>query len=191
MIAGGVTDAETAFTSVAARRFASPSCRQSKALSSRFSDAGCPASKGIRLSGERVITRVDSFQSTSPSSPLGRTPQAPAIFRFTARMAGGRINALERRIGLSSDGTRAPTPGPEWHGGGRGRPSTQTYRPITYCGRKMVLTTGTTFEYEEATAKFAAAVTEFQRKTGTSPKKYYERLNRTANESRVKIQASA
>jgi hypothetical protein len=48
-----------------------------------------------------------------------------------------------------------------------------------------------TLEYEEATAKFAAAVTEFQRKTGTSPKKYYERLNRTANESRVKIQASA
>src|ERR1700678_2617660 len=77
MIAGGVNDAETAFTSVAARRFASPSCRQLKALSSRFSDAGCPAPKGIRLSGERVITRVDSFQSTSPSSPLGRTPRTP------------------------------------------------------------------------------------------------------------------
>src|ERR1700683_3350914 len=31
-------------------------------------------------------------------------------------MAGGRINALERRTGLSRDGTRAPTQGPEWPG---------------------------------------------------------------------------
>ena len=46
----------------------------------------------------------------------GRRPQTPAIFRCTARMAGGTINALERRIGLSSDGTRAPTQGPEWPG---------------------------------------------------------------------------
>jgi len=52
----------------------------------------------------------------------GRRPQTPAIFRFTARMAGRTINALERRIGLSSDGTRAPTQGPEWLGGGCGRP---------------------------------------------------------------------
>jgi hypothetical protein len=43
-----------------------------------------------------------------------------------------------------------------------------------------------TADYEEATAKFAAAVTELQRKTGTSPKEEYERLNRAANESRVK-----
>src|SRR4051794_19621605 len=48
-----------------------------KALSSRFSDANCSTSEGIRLSGERVITRVDSFHSTSPSSPLGRTPPPP------------------------------------------------------------------------------------------------------------------
>src|SRR6516164_9803034 len=67
-----------ALTSVAARRLALPSCRRLKALSSRFSDSGCPGSEGIRLSGERVITRVDSFQSTSPSSPLGRTPHARA-----------------------------------------------------------------------------------------------------------------
>lgn len=43
-----------------------------------------------------------------------------------------------------------------------------------------------TAEYEEATGKFAAAVTESQRKTGTSSKEEYERLNRAANESRVK-----
>ena len=89
MIAGGVDDAVTAFTCVAARRFASPSCRQLKALSSRFSGSDCPVSEGIRLSGERFITRVDSFQSTSPPSPLGRTPQTPGIYRFfPARMAG-------------------------------------------------------------------------------------------------------
>src|SRR6516164_4559725 len=76
-----------ALTSVAARRLALPSCRRLKALSSRFSDSGCPGSEGIRLSGERVITRVDSFQSTSPSSPLGRTPRTPStvsMFNFSA-----------------------------------------------------------------------------------------------------------
>jgi hypothetical protein len=95
VIAGGVNDAETAFTSVAARRFASPSCRQLKALSSRFSDAGCPASEGIRLSGERVITRVDSFQSTSPSSPLGRTPKAGTLEKesFQVHEIGARVAA--------------------------------------------------------------------------------------------------
>ena len=41
-------------------------------------------------------------------------------------------------------------------------------------------------EYEGATGKFASAVTELQRKTGTSPKKEYERLDRAANEARVK-----
>jgi len=80
----------------------------------------------------------------------GRRPQTPAIFRFTARMAGGTINALERRIGLSSDGTRAPTQGPEWQGAAYGRPPLQseTRRFITYCGRKMVLTTGTTLYHK-------------------------------------------
>src|SRR4051812_34326089 len=57
-----------------------------KALSSRFSDANCSTSEGIRLSGERVITRVDSFHSTSPSSPLGRTPQPPGFYRLQAGM---------------------------------------------------------------------------------------------------------
>jgi len=42
------------------------------------------------------------------------------------------------------------------------------------CEGKTRLTT----EYEAATGKFAAAVTELQRKTGTSPKEEYERLNR-------------
>src|SRR6266849_4189893 len=76
----------------------------------------------------------------------GRRPQTPAIFRFTARMAGCTINALERRIGLSSDGTRAPTKGPEWLGAAAVAPSTQTRQSLTYCGRKTVLTTGTTFD---------------------------------------------
>ena len=54
--------AETAFTCFAARRSASPSCRRMKALSSRFSAAGSPAAEETRLSGEPVITRVDSSQ---------------------------------------------------------------------------------------------------------------------------------
>lgn len=53
----------------------------------------------------------------------GPCPQTPAIFRFTARMAGAKIKALVRRIGLSSDGTRAPTQGPEWLGAASRRPS--------------------------------------------------------------------
>src|SRR5437868_11039557 len=57
-----------AFTSVAARKFASPSCQQLRALSSRFSGSGCPESEGTRLSGERVITRADSFHSASTST---------------------------------------------------------------------------------------------------------------------------
>src|SRR5215831_7199452 len=59
-----MTIAVTAFTSVAARKFASPSCQQLRALSSRFSGSGCPESQGTRLSGERVITRADSFHSS-------------------------------------------------------------------------------------------------------------------------------
>ncbi len=46
---------------------------------------------------------------------------------------------------LSSDGTRAPTQGPEWLGAPAVAPSNQTRWSLTYCGRKMVLTTGTTF----------------------------------------------
>ncbi len=74
VIAGGYDDAETAFTSVAARKFASPSCRQLRALSSRFSGSGCPEPEGTRLSGERVITRADSFHSASTSTSLRTRP---------------------------------------------------------------------------------------------------------------------
>src|SRR6266436_1582195 len=74
MIAGGYDDAETAFTSVAARRFASPPFRQVRALSSRFSGSGCPEAEGTRLSGERVITRADSFHSASTSTSRRTRP---------------------------------------------------------------------------------------------------------------------
>src|SRR6058998_3682104 len=63
-----------------------------KALSSRFSTAGCPATEETRLSGERVITRADSFQSTSPSSPLGRTPPNPRDLSHSGQ------NELRRRL---------------------------------------------------------------------------------------------
>src|SRR6516165_133412 len=80
MIASGYDDAVPAFTSVAARKFASPSCQQVKALSSRFSGPGCPEPEGTRLSGERVITRADSFHSASTSTSLWTHPLiSPAL----------------------------------------------------------------------------------------------------------------
>jgi hypothetical protein len=41
-------------------------------------------------------------------------------------------------------------------------------------------------EYDIATARFAAAVNELQRKMGTSPKSEFERLSRAADEARVR-----
>ena len=41
-------------------------------------------------------------------------------------------------------------------------------------------------EYEAATTKFASTVTELQRRMGTSPKAEYDRLQRVADEARVK-----
>jgi hypothetical protein len=41
-------------------------------------------------------------------------------------------------------------------------------------------------EYENSTAKFLEAVQELHRKMGTSPKEAYERLDRAANEARLK-----
>ena len=60
------------------------------------------------------------------------------------------MEALERRIGLRRNATRAPTQAPEWRG--RLRPpriSNKTAGSITYCGRKMVLTMGATFDIED------------------------------------------
>jgi hypothetical protein len=41
-------------------------------------------------------------------------------------------------------------------------------------------------EYENSTAKFLDAVQELHRKMETSPKEVYERLDRAANEARLK-----
>lgn len=41
-------------------------------------------------------------------------------------------------------------------------------------------------EYESSTAKFSEAVAELRKKMGTSGKEEYERLDRAANEARVK-----
>ena len=41
-------------------------------------------------------------------------------------------------------------------------------------------------EYENSTAKFSEAVTELRKKMGTSAKEEYQRLDRAANEARVK-----
>jgi len=58
------------------------------------------------------------------------------------------MKALERRIGLRRDATRAPIQGPEWQGAGfHSRPQNSTPRPrraLAYCRQKMVLTMGST-----------------------------------------------
>jgi len=50
------------------------------------------------------------------------------------------------------------------------------------CEEKSRLAT----EYESSTAKFSEAVTDLRKKTGTSAKEEYQRLDRAANEARVK-----
>jgi hypothetical protein len=53
---------------------------------------------------------------------------------------------------------------------------------MTKCEEKARLAA----EYESATGKFLAAVRELNQKIAISPKVEYERLDRAANESRVK-----
>ena len=50
------------------------------------------------------------------------------------------------------------------------------------CEEKSRLAT----EYESSTMKFSEAVTELRKKMGTSAKDEYQRLDRAANEARVK-----
>src|ERR1700680_4393704 len=57
------------------------------------------------------------------------------------------LEALERRTGLRRDATRAPIQGPEWQGVALTATPNGTRRPRrtkAYCGRKMVLTKGST-----------------------------------------------
>jgi hypothetical protein len=81
---------------------------------------------------------------------LGALPPNPRNLPLSGQngcFGSTTIEALERRIGLRRNATRAPTQAPEWRG--RLRPpriSNQTRRSITYCGRKMVLTKGSTSE---------------------------------------------
>jgi hypothetical protein len=50
------------------------------------------------------------------------------------------------------------------------------------CGEKILLMS----DYETATATFSAAVAGLRRNMGTVPRAEYERLDRAANEARVK-----
>jgi hypothetical protein len=50
------------------------------------------------------------------------------------------------------------------------------------CEEKSRLAT----EYETSTAKFSETVTELRKKMGTSAREEYQRLDRAANEARVK-----
>jgi ATP-dependent helicase YprA (DUF1998 family) len=53
---------------------------------------------------------------------------------------------------------------------------------VNGCEEKLRLAT----EYETATSAFLTAVKQLRQKMGTSPKEEYERLDRAANEARVK-----
>src|SRR6266567_6538910 len=66
-------------------------------------------------------------------------------------MVGPILEALERKIGLRRDATRAPLRAPEWQRAtSMPRPPRNTQistRPrLTYCGPKLVLTKGSTLE---------------------------------------------
>jgi hypothetical protein len=58
------------------------------------------------------------------------------------------------------------------------------YNQIVSCEEKTRLVQ----EYQMATQGFADAVTELQRKMGTSAKEEYEQLNRVADEARLKAE---
>src|ERR1700722_14165433 len=119
-----------------------------KALSSRFSTAGCPAPEETRLSGERVITRVDSFQPTSPSSPLGRTSPNPWDLSLSGQnvwLYTGDTRTEDKApqgCDLSADSSAGMATG------GfdvEAAPNSKQTRPrLTYRGAKMVLTTEST-----------------------------------------------
>lgn len=70
------------------------------------------------------------------------------------------LKALERRIGLRRDATRAPIQGPEWQGAGfHRRPQNSTPTPrraLAYCGQKMVLTMGSTLKVKYLTFRAIA-----------------------------------
>src|SRR5207249_4030762 len=103
-----------AFTGVAARKFASPSCQQVRALSSRFSGSGCPESEGTRLSGERVITRADSFHSASTSTSRRTHPLRPPGFIaiLPSQVKDGQASRLPNSLVRSSD--RGPVEIQRW-----------------------------------------------------------------------------
>src|SRR5881296_1674599 len=114
MIAGGYDDAVTAFTSVAARKFASPSCQQLRALSSRFSGSGCPEAEGTRLSGERVITRADSFHSASTStSPSDAPLDIPFSYRNRSMTVAARNVDNGRQSSILSRDSHGAVPSNE------------------------------------------------------------------------------
>ena len=80
-------------------------------------------------------------------SILGALPPSPRNLSLWGQNGWTTIKTLERRIGLRRNATRAPSPAPEWRG--RLRPPqilNQTRLTITYCGQKMVLTMGATFQ---------------------------------------------
>jgi hypothetical protein len=91
-----------------------------------------------------------SGQTTRKGALLDSGTPSPNPWDLSLSRQNGcsTMEALERRIGLRRDATRAPIQGPEWQGAGfPSRPQNSTPRPrraLAYCGQKMVLTMGST-----------------------------------------------
>jgi hypothetical protein len=86
-------------------------------LRTAASEPGVPNAGGS-LPGPECAAMTESIGRRALLN-WGLCPQAPRIYRFTARMAvllRSTIEALERRIGLRRNSTRAPTQAPEWRG---------------------------------------------------------------------------
>src|SRR5664280_3407542 len=78
----------------------------------------------------------------------GALPPNPRNLTLCGQNNWSTMKALEQRIGLRTNATRAPTQGLEWQGAGfHSRPQNSNPRPcrtLAYCGPKMVLTMGST-----------------------------------------------
>ena len=97
-----------------------------------------------------------SGQTTRKGALLDSGTPSPNPWDLSLSRQNGcsTMEALERRIGLRRNATRAPIQGPEWQGAGfPSRPQNSTPRPrraLAYCGQKMVLTMGSTLDITDA-----------------------------------------
>ena len=96
------------------------------------------------LPGASVIAKPKGKGPLLESGTLSPNPWDLSLSR---QNGCSTLKALERRIGLRRDATRAPIQGPEWQGAASPavpNSNPKRRRALAYCGQKMVLTTGST-----------------------------------------------